>query len=67
MDLLEYGMNNRNSASAVKRAAAKSALKMAMFQADLYEQHLNRKQIAVPEDPAETEAMLRRIREAVAR
>lgn len=65
MDLLNYGMKNQNSSSVVKRTVAKGALQAAKLQADLYEQYIEHKQIAVPEDPKGAEDMLHRILNAV--
>ncbi len=65
MDLIEFGLENQDSKSPLKRAAAKSALAAAKAQADLYDKYIERKNIPLPEDPDETAEMLKRIREEI--
>lgn len=50
MDLLEFGMENRKSRSAVRRGLAKAALKIETVRADLLEKKLDRQHIRLPED-----------------
>lgn len=63
MDLLDYGMRNQKSESAVKRLLAQGALAAARKQADLYEARLMKKSMTIPENPEEDAAMLERIRQ----
>lgn len=60
MDLLEFGMRNRRSRSAVKRCLAEAALKIEIVRADLLEKKLDRMHIALPED-MDSEKMLEEI------
>lgn len=67
MDLLAYGMKNRDSKSGFRRAAAWGALQAAKLQANLYERRIEKKGIPVPDSREDTEQMLRSIRLAAAR
>lgn len=62
MDLLEFGLENENSKSKVKKALAKGALAAAKKQADLTEAYVNRQKIDIPEGAREDEELLARIR-----
>ncbi len=61
MDLLEFGIKNQNSPSAVKKGAARKALRFVKWQADRYEKKLEKEGIAVPENQDDAETMLERI------
>lgn len=63
MDLLEFGMENEKSTSAVKRAMAKAALAAVKKQADLYEDYLEKHCDTFPEP--DSEEMLQKIREGI--
>lgn len=65
MDLLEFGMENEQSDSRIKRTLAKAALAAEMKKADLYEATLNKKDIPVPDDAETDAAMLQKIKEAL--
>ncbi len=64
MDLLEFGMENENSRSAVKRAMAQIALKAVKTKADMYEHYLESCPMSIPE--VDTDIMLQNIREGIA-
>lgn len=66
MDLLEFGMENEKSESAVKRTLAKGALAAAKKQADLYEAYIMKQNVSIPEDAENDAAMLEAIREEIA-
>lgn len=61
MDLLQFGMKNQNSSSVVKRKAAEGALQLVKWQADRYEQWLEKQEITIPETQDDTENMLQQI------
>lgn len=63
MDLLEFGMENIESDSVVKRTLAKGALVMVKKGADLYERYLEEQEIEIPDDLEADEAMFARILE----
>lgn len=65
MDLLDYGMKNEKSDSAVKRLLAKGALAAAKKQADFYEAQVMKMSIDIPQSPEEDAAMLERIRKEI--
>lgn len=65
MDLLEYGMQNEKSSSMVKRVMAQAALSAVKKKADLYELYLE-KNVPVPDNPGDAEAMLQKIKERIA-
>ncbi len=65
MDLLEFGLENQDSKSPLKKAAAKGALAAVRAQADLYEKYIERKNIPVPDDLEENEKMLEKIRKEI--
>lgn len=66
MDLLDYGMKNEHSDSRVRRTLARAAIAVEKKKADLYEAALNKKDIPVPENAEDDDAMLQRIKEAIA-
>lgn len=63
MDLLEFGMENKDSKSKIKRVLAKGALEAAKKQADLYEAYIERQEIEFPDDSQENAALLHSIYE----
>ena len=63
MDLLEFGLRNRESDSAVKRKLAEAALEIVKKQADLYEKRLEKEEISFPDE--DTEVLMNRIREEI--
>lgn len=65
MDLLQFGMKNQNSSNVVKRKAAEGALQLVKWQADRYEQWLEKREIVIPEAQGETETMLKQIYAAI--
>ncbi len=65
MDLLRFGLENRRSRSRLKKWLAGGLLELEKRRADCYEARLNRKKIAVPDSPEETETMLRSIWERI--
>lgn len=64
MDLLEFGMRNEKSESAVKRTMAKAALGAVKKKADLYEAYLKQQGEVIPD--LEAEVLLKKIREEIA-
>lgn len=67
MNLLEFGMRNRESESGLLRAVAGGILEIEKKRADLYEAYLDRKNISCPDDPAADTALFDRICEAISR
>lgn len=65
MDLLDFGMENIESESAVKRAAAKIALMTEKKKAELFEMYLKQKPLDILENPLRDQQMLQRIMEQV--
>lgn len=63
MDLLDFGMENIESKSMVKRAAAKAALMAEKKKTDLYEMYLKQKPFDILENPLRDQQMLQRILE----
>ena len=63
MDLLKFGLDNKDSNSVVKRKLAEAALEMVKKQADLYEKYLEKEDISIPDE--DTEELLRKIREEI--
>ena len=66
MDLLEFGMKNRESGSGLLRAAARGILEIEKKRADLYEAYLDKKNISCSDDPAADAALFDKIRETIA-
>lgn len=63
MDLLKFGLDNRESKSVVKRKMAEAALEIVKKQADLYEKQLEKEEISFPDEDAEE--LFRKIREEI--
>lgn len=66
MDLLEFGMKNRENGSRLLRTAARGILEIEKKRADLYEAYLDKKNISCPDDPSADAALFDKILEAVA-
>lgn len=65
MDFLEYGLKNKDSTSILRRRLAQILLAIERKRADLYEAHLDGKEIRLPEDPEADRLLLQKIREQV--
>lgn len=65
MDLLEFGMKNKESGSAVKKTLARGALAAAKKKADLYEAYLEKHEIDIPQDTEEEERLLKQIQKKI--
>lgn len=65
MDLLEFGMQNSNSESLVRRTLARAVLAAERKRADDCERRLEEKLISIPEDPEADAALLQKIREQI--
>lgn len=63
MDLLDFGMKNRDSKSKTRRIAAEAALAAERAKADIYEKYLEQKRLDLPDNPLRDEWMLQRILE----
>lgn len=61
MDLLDFGMKNRESKSWIRRSAAEVILGAAKLRADMYEWYLKKKEIHLLENPLRDKQMLQRI------
>lgn len=65
MDLLEYGINNKDSESVIKRTIARQVLAWEKKRADFYEARLEKEEIHIPDTPEETEELFRKICEKI--